>query len=60
MLWQITRKILGELIEKTDITHAEFVIANDPVYIEIDEKTLEVKEDQEFPKEFDIIIHGDV
>ena len=57
MLVDATLKILKDVLMRTDITHVELTDALNPVYIEYDDE-LEVKEDQEYPDEYDIILHG--
>lgn len=59
MLVDLTLKIVADILKKTDIRHLELTDALNPVYIEYDDESLEAKEDQEIPDEYDIILHGD-
>lgn len=59
MLLDLTLKILKDVLKKTEIMHVELTDALNPVYIEYDDE-LEPKEDQEYPDEYDIILHGNI
>ena len=56
MLFDLTLKLLKEIMVKAEVHHVELSWALNPVYIEYDDETLEEKEDQEYPDEYDIII----
>ena len=55
MLLNETLTILKAVLEKIE-TKVEVVDALDPIHVEIDEETLEPKEDEEFPDEFDLVL----
>ena len=60
MLLEKTLEIVKKILSQTDILHIELRDALNPVYVEYDEETLEEKEDQEFPDEFDIVVNEDL
>jgi len=59
MLLDKALELLRKILEQTNVTHIRLQDALNPVYIEYDE-TLEEKEDQEYPNEFDLVLHGDL
>ena len=60
MLLDRALELLRKILEQTNVTHIRLQDALNPVYIEYDEETLEEKEDQEYPNEFDLVLHGDL
>lgn len=60
MKLDLTLKILRDILEKTDITNVDVTDALDPIHVEIDEETLEPKEDQEIVLEYDLTLKADL
>lgn len=52
--------ILRKILEQTDIRHIEITDSLNPIHVEYDEESLEPKEDQEFPDEYDLVLKGDL
>jgi len=60
MILKETLAILKDILEKTDVTNIEIRDAIDPVHVEYDEETLELKEDKDFPQEYDLVLNADL
>lgn len=60
MLLKETLEILKRILEKTDITNVEIRDALNLIHVEYDKETLEPKEDQDFPQEYDLVLKADL